>query len=156
MLYWLVNLIFLVTAFAGMEGVAWLTHKYVMHGLCWSLHRDHHVRHHDGALERNDLFFLVFAMPGIVCLFIGTNGGPEFCPWAGIGITLYGLCYFWVHDIFIHQRSRIWRNSGNRYLAALRRAHKMHHKHTGKEQGECFGMLLFPRRFFNDDPKKLV
>ena len=26
-----------------MEFVAWATHKYLMHGLLWKLHQDHHV-----------------------------------------------------------------------------------------------------------------
>ncbi|MDB5020785.1 MAG: Beta-carotene 3-hydroxylase, partial [Pedobacter sp.] len=25
-----------------MECVTWLTHKYIMHGLFWKLHEDHH------------------------------------------------------------------------------------------------------------------
>ncbi|MFT5166906.1 MAG: beta-carotene 3-hydroxylase, partial [Saprospiraceae bacterium] len=32
----------------------------------------------------------------------------------------------------------------------LRRAHKMHHKHLNKEEGECFGMLLFPYKYYKD------
>jgi beta-carotene 3-hydroxylase len=155
MIHWLINVGYMISAFACMEGVAWLTHRYIMHGLGWSLHQDHHAKEHDGVLERNDLFFLVFALPGIACLLTGANGGPEFCLWTGIGITLYGLCYFFVHDLFIHQRFKFWRNSDNRYLRALRRAHKMHHKHTGKTGGECFGMLVFPRKFFKEGSGKL-
>jgi beta-carotene 3-hydroxylase len=26
----------------------------------------------------------------------------------------------------------------------------MHHKHSGKEDGECFGMLLVPFKYFKD------
>jgi len=55
-----------------------------------------------------------------------------------------------VHDIFIHQRIKIFRNTKNPYLLALRRAHKMHHKHLGKEDGECFGMLWVPIKYFQD------
>ena len=28
--------------FFGMEGMAWLSHKYIMHGIGWVLHKDHH------------------------------------------------------------------------------------------------------------------
>mgnify|MGYP003539521740 CR=1 FL=1 len=42
----------------------------------------------------------------------------------------------------------IFRNANNRYAKAVRRAHKMHHKHIGKEEGECFGMLLVPFKYF--------
>jgi beta-carotene 3-hydroxylase len=30
----------------------------------------------------------------------------------------------------------------------------MHHKHLGKEHGECFGMLLVPFRFYIDSRKQ--
>jgi beta-carotene 3-hydroxylase len=68
----------------------------------------------------------------------------------GIGITLYGLCYFLVHDVFIHQRIKIFQKSDNWYLRAIRRAHKIHHKHLGKEDGECFGMLCVPMKYFRE------
>jgi len=50
--------------FIGMEGVAWFTHKYIMHGIMWNWHQSHHV-HHKNALEKNDLFrsFLEFPQP---------------------------------------------------------------------------------------------
>ena len=66
------------------------------------------------------------------------------------GIFAYGLTYFLVHDIFIHQRFKLFRNANNKYARALRRAHKMHHKHIGKNQGECFGMLLFPFKHYKN------
>jgi beta-carotene 3-hydroxylase len=46
-----------------------------------------------------------------------------------------------MHDIFIHQRFKILKRTNNVYLMALRKAHKVHHKHLSKEDGECFGML---------------
>ena len=61
----------------------------------------------------------------------------------------YGLTYFLVHDIFIHQRFKWFRNANSRYGKAVRRAHKIHHKHLGKEDGECFGMLFFPLKYLN-------
>jgi beta-carotene 3-hydroxylase len=68
----------------------------------------------------------------------------------GFGIFAYGLTYFLVHDILIHQRFKLFRNTNNWYAKAVRRAHKMHHKHIGKEDGECFGMLLPPLKYFRD------
>ena len=131
-----------------MEAVAWLTHKYVMHGLLWHLHSDHHKKESKGFFEHNDFFFLIFALPGITCLFIGMQYNYNFLFWIGLGITLYGCAYFLVHDIFIHQRFKIFRRVNNRYFKAIRRAHKMHHKHLSKEEGECFGMLWVPLKFF--------
>ena len=99
-------------------------------------------------LKEMTYFFLQFA--GISAIFVILWG--EFNFWLGlpiaIGIFLYGIAYFIVHDIFIHQRFKIFRNINNRYARGIRRGHKMHHKHIGKEDGECFGMLLVPRKYF--------
>lgn len=144
------NILIVLAAFVGMEIVAWLAHKYVMHGLLWYLHKDHHRKDDDGFLEHNDFFFLIFATPGILSLLFGLRNDFNFLFWIGLGITLYGFAYFFVHDIFIHQRFKIFRNSNNKYFKAIRRAHKMHHKHLGKEDGECFGMLWVPIKYFRE------
>lgn len=140
--------------FVAMEGVAWFTHKYVMHGILWQIHRDHHQKASPGFFEHNDFFFLIFAIPGIICLYAGMQNGYNGFFWAGAGITCYGLAYFLVHDIFIHQRFRWLRKTDNAYFRAIRRAHKMHHKHLGKEHGECFGMLWVPMKYFRKHQRK--
>lgn len=146
---WIVNGLILLVAFIMMEGVAWFAHKYIMHGLLWSLHRDHHQRENTGFFEKNDYFFLLFATPGIICIWLGYSDF-SFPFWVGSGITLYGAAYFFIHDLFIHQRIKVLRNTQNAYFWAIRRAHKTHHKHLGKEDGECFGMLWAPVQFFRD------
>lgn len=153
---WLSCSLTVLGAFLGMEGVAWVTHKYIMHGFFWTLHRDHHHKEHYGLLERNDLFFLIFAIPGIAALAAGTLLKLPLWTSIGSGITLYGACYFFIHDLFIHQRIKVLRNSNNPYLKAIRRAHKMHHKHLGKEDGECFGMLWVPLKYFRQNKKEQI
>ncbi len=144
-----INAGWVILAFAGMEVVAWVAHKYLMHGWLWRLHKDHHVPRQNTHLERNDLFFVIFAAPAIAGFAIGFDDlSAPF--WLAIGITLYGLAYFLVHDLFIHQRAKLFRNSDLLYFRAIRRAHKMHHKHTGPENGECFGMLLPPLKYFRE------
>lgn len=150
----LYNFLIVCAAFIAMEGVAWFTHKFIMHGLLWYLHKDHHKKESKGFFEHNDFFFLIFALPGILCLFIGKNHGFNFLFWIGLGITLYGIAYFLVHDIFIHQRFKILRNTDNAYFRAIRRAHKVHHKHIGKEEGECFGMLFIPFKYFKNAKRR--
>lgn len=152
----LTNILITVAAFLAMEAVAWLTHKYVMHGFLWYLHRDHHKKDTYGFFEHNDFFFLIFALPGIAGLLWGMNHEYNAFFWMGLGITIYGFTYFAVHDVFIHQRFRFLRNTQNRYFKAIRRAHKMHHKHTGKEHGECFGMLWVPLKYFKKDSSSLL
>ncbi|MDB0040759.1 sterol desaturase family protein [Algibacter sp.] len=144
-LYWI--LIFLGT-YCFMEFMAWFTHKYIMHGLLWSLHKDHHHKDHDSWFERNDAFFIFYAVVSIGFFLLWKNtsfwqGLP-----IGLGIFAYGLSYFIVHDIFIHQRFKLFRNANNWYAKGVRRAHKIHHKHLGKQDGECFGMLFVPFKYF--------
>ena len=144
----LFNILIVLVSFISMEAVAWFTHKFIMHGPLWILHKDHHKKESTGFFEHNDFFFLIFALPGIICLYFGSQMDYNFLFYIGLGITLYGIAYFLVHDIFIHQRFRLFRNSNNAYLTAIRRAHKMHHKHLDKEEGECFGMLWVPFHYF--------
>ena len=132
-----------------MEGVAWFTHKYIMHGILWYFHKDHHTRDNKGFFEKNDFFFLIFAIPGSIFIMYGIEVGLENLPfWIGLGITIYGAAYFFVHDLFIHQRIKVLRKTRNRYLLGIRKGHKRHHKEMAKENGECFGMLLVPLKYF--------
>ena len=151
---WKANLLIIICSFFAMEAVAWLTHKFVMHGLLWRLHEDHHKKNPSSFFEKNDYFFLIFAIPGIICLALGLYTPLAALLYIGLGITLYGFAYFWVHDIFIHQRFKLFRNADNFYFRAIRRAHKMHHKHLEKENGECFGMLWVPLKYFAEALKR--
>ncbi|PIE48407.1 MAG: beta-carotene hydroxylase [Flavobacteriales bacterium] len=117
MTYFIYFLITLVT-FVLMEGVTWLTHRYVMHGFLWYLHEDHHT--------------------GFIAL----------------GILLYGMGYFLVHDVMIHRRFKWLDGVDNPYFRALKKGHKMHHKYRTKEGGESFGMLIVPFRYFREQRRK--
>ncbi|WOD43900.1 sterol desaturase family protein [Hwangdonia lutea] len=140
-------LVFLGT-YCFMEFMAWFTHKYIMHGFLWSLHKDHHKKDHDSWFERNDLFFIFYAIVSIGFFLLWRYNDLWIGLPIGIGIFAYGLSYFIVHDIFIHQRFKLFRNANNWYAKGVRRAHKIHHKHLEKEKGECFGMLFVPFKYF--------
>ena len=131
-----------------MEFMAWFTHKFVMHGLLWFLHKDHHLVE-PGFFEKNDSFFLIFAIPSAYCYVTGLMY-HDFRLYIGIGISLYGFAYFIIHEIIIHQRFKIWSRLDNRYVKAIRRAHKIHHKYLGKEDGENFGMLIVPLKYWKN------
>ncbi len=149
---WIINISVIIVSFVSMEAVAWLAHKYIMHGLLWRLHQDHHVPNSKKVLEHNDSFFLIFATPAIICFIIGFED-LSIPFWIAIGITLYGLAYFFIHDLFIHQRLKVLRNANASYFRGIRKAHKVHHKHLGKENGECFGMLWAPLKYFKEVKK---
>ena len=131
-----------------MEGITWLTHKYVMHGFLWYLHEDHH-QPTPGFFEKNDAFFLIFAIPSWLCIMLGLQHGVYWAAAIGFGIAMYGLGYFIVHEVIIHQRFKWFTRSNNSYVRTIRWAHKMHHKHLGKEDGESFGMLFVAKKYWD-------
>jgi beta-carotene 3-hydroxylase len=135
--------------FALMEPVTWFTHKYIMHGFLWYLHEDHHHKQHDSWFEKNDAFFLIFAIPSWLCIMLGSMNQNYIAVSIGAGIAMYGLAYFIVHEIIIHQRFKLFSKSNNKYVKAIRWAHKMHHKHLGKEDGESFGMLIVAKKYWD-------
>ena len=138
--------IVLLTFFV-MEGITWLTHKYVMHGFLWYLHEDHH-QPNPGFFEKNDAFFLIFAIPSWLCIMLGLQNQVYWVAAIGFGILMYGLGYFIVHEVIIHQRFKWFTRSNNTYVKTIRWAHKMHHKNLGKEDGESFGMLFVAKKYW--------
>ena len=146
MLYFLITL----TTFLIMEGVTWCTHKYVMHGFLWNLHEDHHQPGYPHVFEKNDAFFVVFAIPSMLLFYFGTFPEVNYLLFIGLGILCYGIAYFLIHDVLIHQRFKWFKKIKSPYLKGLRKAHKIHHKHLGKEEGECFGMLYVPVKYFKE------
>ena len=145
----------LVTVFIAMEGITWLTHRYVMHGFLWFLHEDHHQKR-PGFFEKNDAFFVIFAIPSFLCILFGTLDKIYWLQALGFGVMAYGFAYFLVHDVIIHQRFRWLTRSNNLYVRTIRWAHKMHHKHIGKEDGESFGMLLVHRKYLDKVKRDLM
>lgn len=138
--------IFVVLAtIAAMEGVAWASHKYIMHGFGWAWHRDHHERH-DGLFEKNDLYALVGAAASISMFALGSPLilGPQAWPPAtcvGLGILGYGIIYTLAHDGLVHQRYFRWVPKSG-YAKRLVQAHKLHHATQSREGGVSFGFLV--------------
>lgn len=145
MIWWYISVTLLT--FFLMEGVTWLTHKYVMHGFLWYLHEDHHQKG-PGFFEKNDAFFLIFAVPSFLSILLGNMYENYWAVSIGVGVMLYGAAYFLVHEVIIHQRFKWFTRSNNRYVKVIRWAHKMHHKHLGKEEGESFGMLYVAKKYW--------
>ena len=136
-----------VSTFFIMEGVTWLTHRYIMHGFLWSLHKDHHQKE-PGFFEKNDWFFVIFALPSILLIGMGVTRGIWWMQAIGFGIMAYGAAYFLVHDVIIHQRFKWFSRSRSTYIRAIRWAHKMHHRHLQRFGGESFGMLMVAKKYW--------
>lgn len=132
-----------LAAFVVMEPVTALTHRYVMHGIGWVLHRSHHAAT-AGRWEANDAFPVAFAAIVCIAMAIGFNvdGATVLVP-AAIGVTAYGAAYALVHDGYIHRRFAV-PDRPVVWLDKLASAHAVHHRHGGGP----YGMLLpvVPRR----------
>ena len=144
----IIYILIAIAVFIIMEPITWLTHKYVMHGFLWYLHEDHH-KPHKGFFEKNDAFFLIFAIPSWLCIMLGSMNEAWWAVSIGAGIAMYGAAYFLVHEIIIHQRFKFFTRGNNRYIKAIRWAHKMHHKYLEKEDGESFGMLIVAKKYWD-------
>ncbi|HYF66904.1 MAG TPA: beta-carotene hydroxylase [Ohtaekwangia sp.] len=142
-----------VGTFLLWEGIAWFTHKYIMHGCLWSWHKSHHTRH-DHTLERNDLFAIIFSLPSIALFYYFSI--VEYNPYmlaVAFGIFCYGLFYLIFHDIIVHQRLK-WRPSKrSRYLNRMIHAHYVHHSKHTKKGCEAFGFLYAPKKY---EPKNFI
>ena len=146
-MHWLLYTGILVATFIIMEGITWATHRFVMHGFLWYLHEDHH-QPKPGFFEKNDAFFLIFAIPSFLSILFGTIDKIYWLQAIGFGIMAYGAAYFLVHDVIIHQRFKWFTRSNNKYVRAIRWAHKMHHKHLDRYDGESFGMLFVAKKYW--------
>lgn len=147
-----IALLIVLATVVAMEGVAWASHKYIMHGPGWAWHRDHHEPH-DKTFEKNDLYAVVGAAMSISMFALGSPwvmGAAAWWPatWVGLGILAYGIIYTLVHDGLVHQRYfRFVPKRG--YAKRLVQAHKLHHATVGKEGGVSFGFV------FARDPARL-
>ncbi len=140
MLEFVTNLAIFLAAFAGMEFVAWGTHKYVMHGFLWCLHKSHH-RPRTGTFELNDLFAFYFALPSILFIWLGVNVSEPLL-YVGLGMTAYGAMYFVFHDGIVHRRMGFRYKAKNAYMKRIIHAHWVHHAWNEKEGAVSFGFLL--------------
>ncbi|MEO1190568.1 MAG: sterol desaturase family protein [Pseudomonadota bacterium] len=131
--------IILATVIATEVAAAWI-HRHVMHGWGWGWHRSHHEAR-KGYFERNDLYSLPFAaLSTALCVL----GSLFFMPllWVGVGLSVYGLLYYLVHDGLVHQRWPFRYVPRSGYLRRLYQAHRLHHAVNTKEGAVSFGFLF--------------
>ena len=146
------NALIIVVSFVLMEIVAWILHRFVMHGFLWNLHRDHHISHNK-KFEKNDFFALIFVIPCWLLMMFGVMHGYDYKFYIGIGVTLYGACYALIHDGLIHKRINVLAKTKSPHLLALKYGHLAHHQHDGKpdykkEDDVCYGMLWVPFKYY--------
>ena len=136
-----------IGTFIFMESVAWFTHKYIMHGFLWNLHKSHH-KVHKHFFEMNDLFAVIFSIPSILLIYIGYSyESYSILKYFGIGIFLNGVAYIIFHDIIVHRRIKINFKINSEYMKRIMNAHYVHHKVQTKEGAKAFGFLFAPKKY---------
>ena len=138
-----------ISAVAAVEIFSYAAHRFLFHGVLWRIHRTHHEPR-TGAFELNDIFSLIFALTSILLMifaekpFVNSASFP-----LGLGITIYGIVYFILHDFFTHRRFLPFKSS-SKILLRIRAAHQRHHQTTKKVGIEPFGLFIFDYEKFSE------
>lgn len=152
------SLLFTVGAAVGMEMYARYAHLHLWHETWmwalplewradwnkpfWNLHKSHHEPR-DGPFEQNDIFAVANALPAIGLIlygFLHDGIGPGLCYGAGLGITIFGMAYMFVHDGMVHKRFPVGPLADVPYFKKVAMAHKLHH--SEKFDGAPYGIFL--------------
>lgn len=142
---------FILLGFVLMELSGWFIHKYLMHGPLWMIHKTHH-QPSKSFFELNDLFSLLFGGIAIVLILLGVEQ-LDYRFWIGVGISLYGMLYFILHDVLVHRRLKWLERPKILFLLGIFRAHQAHHKTNKKKGAVSFGLFWVPKEYFKKEEK---
>nr|ALE33754.1 beta-carotene hydroxylase 2 [Erythranthe lewisii] len=134
-----------VGAAVGMEFWARWAHKALWHASLWHMHESHH-KPREGPFELNDVFAIINAVPAIALLsygFFHKGLVPGLCFGAGLGITVFGMAYMFVHDGLVHRRFPVGPVADVPYFRRVASAHQLHH--SEKFDGVPYGLFLGPK-----------
>lgn len=146
----------------GMEMYARVVHRHAWHEYQpgWLIHKSHHEPR-TGPFELNDVYAIVNAVPAIVLTgygFLREDMVGGVCFGLGLGITLFGMAYMFVHDGLVHKRFPVGPVKDVPGLRRIAVAHRMHH--MDDFQGYPYGMFLGPSELeaagFGADLDRLV
>merc|ERR1712176_870676 len=131
-------------AVIGMEFYARYAHRILWHDWepGWLLHESHHLPR-TGPFEANDIYAVANAVPALsLCIygFLHSGLGPAMCWGTGLGITLYGWKYMFVHDGLVHKRFPVGPIGELPSLKRIAIAHTIHH--SEKFAGVPYGLFL--------------
>lgn len=131
----------------GMEMYARWAHKALWHDFQpgWAIHESHH-KPRIGPFEANDIFAVINAAPAIALTAYGFFTPSEWggvCFGLGMGMTVFGIAYMFVHDGLVHKRFPVGPIAQVPQLKRIAIAHRIHH--TDKYGGLPYGMFLGPQ-----------
>jgi beta-carotene 3-hydroxylase len=130
-----------------MEMYARWAHKALWHDFQpgWAIHESHH-QPRIGPFEANDIFAVMNAVPAIALTaygFFSSSDWGGICFGLGMGITVFGIAYMFVHDGLVHKRFPVGPVAHVPQLRRIAIAHRIHH--TEKYGGLPYGMFLGPQ-----------
>ena len=144
-MFWVSGFVIVVATILAMEVFAYVMHRWVMHGPGWFLHESHH-RARPGMFELNDLYGVIFAVPSILLIYAGVQGGwGAWAGWLGLGIAGYGAIYFGFHDVIVHKRLNHRYLPKSAYMKRIIQAHRLHHVVETKHGTVSFGFIWAPK-----------
>ncbi|QDH78261.1 fatty acid hydroxylase [Echinicola soli] len=143
--------LYVVIGFVFMELAGWGIHKYLMHGIFWNIHKTHHQAT-KGPFERNDVFSALFGGIAIALMLLGYDQF-DYRFWLGIGISAYGMSYFFFHDVIIHRRVKWFKRPGRGFWRGFVRAHQAHHADNKRRGSEAYGLFFVPFKYFKAGEK---
>ncbi len=131
-----------ILGFVGLEIFSYIVHRWFFHGILWRIHESHHVAT-KGMFELNDIFSFVFGGVSVLLLVFAEHPLSESIAFPiGLGIAIYGIFYFIIHDLFTHRRFLPF-GSENKTLLTIRAAHQKHHQSADKVGIEPYGLFVF-------------
>jgi beta-carotene 3-hydroxylase len=122
-----------------------------MHGPLWVIHKTHH-QPSKSFFELNDLFSVLFGSIAMLLILLGVEE-LDYRFWIGVGISVYGVLYFILHDVLVHRRLKWFDRPKNSFLKGIFKAHQAHHRTNQKEDAVSFGLFVVPKEFFNKEEK---
>ncbi|KAL8126195.1 hypothetical protein AgCh_013471 [Apium graveolens] len=132
-------------AAVSMELMSRWVHKTLWHASLWHMHESHH-KPREGLFELNDAFAVMNAVPAIVLLAYGVfHKGllPGICFGSGLGFTVLGITYIFVHNGIVHKRFPVGPIANVPYFRKVAAAHRLHHME--KFKGVPYGLFLGPK-----------
>lgn len=129
-----------LAAFVLMEPVTALAHRLIFHGFGYGIHLSHHLPR-TGAFEKNDFYPLISALITMSVIALGIwKPSLEFLIPIGFGMTAYGVAYFFIHDLVVHQRAP-WLRIKPAWFKWHFEAHMLHHRFSGPPYGFVFPVV---------------
>ncbi|CAH2080354.1 unnamed protein product [Thlaspi arvense] len=147
-----------VGAAVGMEFWARWAHRALWHASLWHMHESHHrpregpfelngrLRHHKTRSSHSPPLLRLLPQrprPWPQHNRLVSDSALTESEFAGLGITVFGMAYMFVHDGLVHKRFPVGPIANVPYFRRVAAAHQLHH--SDKFQGVPYGLFLGPK-----------